>query len=113
MLMDFILPSATYNERRIRVVLISLLPIMLIVAIIMHSQYTVGNIERHSLIFLAAVAEIITLVIYLLFLATFIPSFSSLRITVTFKMTEERMRALARSNPDTITQDEKKAVAME
>ena len=67
MLMDFILPCATYNERRVRVVLISILPIMLVVAIIMHTQHTVGNIERHSLIFLASVAEIATLVIYLAF----------------------------------------------
>ena len=91
-------------------VLISILPIMLVVAIIMHTQYTVGNIERHSLIFLASVAEIATLVIYLAFLGTFVPSFSALRITVTFKITSERMRKLARGNPDTIEPDKKHAI---
>ena len=104
MLMDFVLPSATYTERKIRLAVISLFPIMFVVGLIIHSKYAAGEaFDRKDIIFLGAIAEITTLVLYMIFLGTFIPSYAHLRVNVTFAMSEERMRKLARTNPDTIS----------
>ena len=51
---------------------------MLATAVVLHSLFTAGHIERRDLVFLAALAEIFTLLCYIVFLSTFVPSFAAL-----------------------------------
>ncbi len=99
LMIDFIVPTTTPAERRVRCVLVMLLACVLPAAGIGHLLTIADKMSLDSFIFAMSILEITTLVLYSCFLATFIPSFRALELTITFGVSAERQELLAKRDP--------------